>query len=120
MEETPVLAVNIIEYRGESALVEFVDDSKLKRAIIPASEVKDGKVDAEILALGIPYGLPWEDLIKLQSTPERLADELRMRGIWTIDDMRRHQSAVFGALQAVYGIDLAALINAAENYIRGR
>jgi hypothetical protein len=120
MEETPIfIPVTIIEARGETFLVEY-NAGGLKRAIIPGSEVKDGQADVEILALGIPYGLPWEEMVNLQATSELLAQELRIRGIWTIDDMRRNQPVVYGALQAVYGLDLAGLINAAETYVRGR
>lgn len=117
MEETQT-PVTLIESRGESVVVEYAGG--MKRVIIPLGQVQEGKVSADILEMGVPYGLPWEDLIKLEATPERLASELRMRGIWTIDDMRINQSAVFGAIQATYGLDLAALIMAAETYEKGR
>ena len=121
MTETPVLIpVTIIEHRGDSVLVEWLEGDRLKRAVIPAAKAADGVTDPETLDFGIPHGLPWEEMIELHATPALIAEELRKRGIWTIDDMHRDQSAIFGALQAVYGLDLAALINAAETYVRGR
>jgi hypothetical protein len=120
MPETPVfIPVTVIETRGESVLVEY-QAGGLQRVIIPAMLIQGGAVDAEELDQGVPYGLPWETIVKLQATPARLADELRKNGIWTIEDMRRYQAAIFGALQAVYGLELATLINAAETYVAGR
>jgi hypothetical protein len=123
-EVTPVPVyspVTVIENRGPAVLVEYKKDGRLFRTIIPQEELINGQVDEYTLAaLGIPYGLPWEEMIKMKSTPERLAEELRIRGIWTIEDLRRNQPVLFGAIQAVYGLDLAGLINAAETYVRGR
>lgn len=44
------------------------------------------------------------------------AGALRAAGIWTLADLRAHPKAAYGALQAAYGLDFAALIRAAETY----
>lgn len=108
-EDTVFIPVKIVEMRGESALVEW----NLKRAIIPASVIHDDlTVSQDELEMGIPYGIPWEN-ITLTATSQALADHLRANGIWTREDLERNPSAAFGALQAVYGVDLAAIYQAA-------
>ena len=113
--EPVYLAVQVIEHRGPSILVEYQKEGRPYRTIVPLKELVDGKVDEYTLAaLGITYGLPWEQLIQLSATPERLAAELRRNGIWTLEDLAKHQSAARGAIQAVYGTELATLIRAAH------
>lgn len=119
-DEKVMVPVTVIEQRGSDACLVEYQVGALKRAVVPNAMIADGQVEAGDLALGIPYGLPWESMLTLSTSAEVLAEELRERGIWTIEDMRRDQPAVFGALQAAYGLDLAALIRAAENYVKGR
>lgn len=108
-EET--IPVRVVEQRGPSVVVEYAGG--LKRCIIPAENVTSGGVDPQTLEDGIPYGIPWEQVLTLSATPQKLADKLRANGIWTREDLEANPTAAFGALQAVYGIDLAALYQAA-------
>src|SRR5512146_3595940 len=106
-------AVRVVEMRGpDTALVEW-EDQGLHRALIPAGEIIEGAVSVETLSLGIPYGLPWEQLLTLSATPEALAAELRANGIWSLEDLEKNPRAAVGALQKVYGVDLSALLRAA-------
>lgn len=120
MPKEPVtvkITVRLVEQRGPSAVVEYArPDGSPARAILPAGLVQDGAVEAGELELGIPYGLPWEEICQLAATPAALADALRRAGIWTLEDLRRSPKAAAGAIQAVYGLEFAALIRAAENY----
>lgn len=113
---TVKLEVTVVERRGESALVEWQEGGRVHRAVIPAGDVEEGRVEREQLELGIPHGLPWETILTLSATPAALADALRRAGIWTLADLERNPRAAYGALQAVYGLDLAALIRAAHAY----
>lgn len=110
-QPTVKVQIRVVEVRGASALVEWVD-STLRRAILPVPE--ENELSVEELELGVAYGAPWEKMVTFHASPEALANELRARGIWTREDLLKNQPAAFGALQAVYGIDLAALIRAAE------
>ncbi len=105
--------VRVIEKRGPACVVEYAGG--LKRCIVPADEIVDGSVSVETLEAGAPYGLPWERLVTLSATPEKLAEALRANGIWTAEDLDNNVQAVLGALQAVYGVDLARLLQAAHN-----
>lgn len=65
---------------------------------------------------GIPYGVDFSALVTLSANSKNLDEELKRRGIWTVADLRANPLEVMGALQATYGIDLAALLQAAKQY----
>lgn len=113
-EDVKVFKVRIVKVMGESAIVEWETDG-LHRCVVPTAMAAP-EMDAETLELGAPYGLQWEDLISLSATPKGIAQALRANGIWTLEDVRNNQKAVFGVIQAAYGLDLAALIQAANGY----
>ncbi len=107
--------VTLVRHSGAAALVEYADgEGRLRRVTIPAGEIVDGVVSEAELDRGIEYGLPWEELLALRVTPERVADELRRRGIWTAQDLRARPNEAAAALMAAYGVDVAALLKAAE------
>lgn len=106
--------VRVVEQRGPAVVVEYAGGQK--RAVVPAESLVDGCVSTETLDFGIPYGLPWEQLLQPAVTPETLAAALRAAGIWTLADIEHNPNAVLGALQAAYGVDLGALLQAARTY----
>ncbi len=117
--KTRRVSVKVLQQRGQAALVEYLDPAgTLHRVTIPASEIHDNEVAGVTLAMGIEYGLPWEELLTLRVTPALVARELRRRGIWTQLDLRSRPDIALAALQAAYGIDLAALRIAAERYAK--
>ena len=106
--------VRLVDSRGASALVEW-SDPDLHRGYVPLQEVaKDSTVPAPVLAEAIPYGVAWEKHLTLEATPEKLAHALRVRGIWTANDLRKKQQVALGAIIATYGVDLGALNRAAH------
>lgn len=110
-----MVAVNVISATVNTVLVEFTADGLLMREYIPTVEVIDGKAPEDVLMAGIPYGVDWED-IKLKASAIELANALRMNGIWTCEDAMKNPNKIISALQAVYGVDLAALLkHAREN-----
>lgn len=104
--------VKVISRRGQSALVEYLEDGKLRRVTIPARDVIDDQVSQYKLRLGIPYGLPWETICNHPALP----DLLRQRGIYTYNDLKaKHQEALNAVLTA-YGQDLQTIMKLAKNY----
>jgi hypothetical protein len=100
-----------------STLVELSVPGKLQRFVVPSSSVKDGLIDEEELEMGVPYGIPWETALPpLRVKVEDLAHELRLRDIWTAEDALRNPQAVYGALQAVYGVELSTILQTASNH----
>lgn len=113
--------VKIIRRSGTAALVGWVEDGNLRRATVPLSQIelddsKIGTVDKETLEMGIPYGVPWEEVIgEIKITPQIIANILRQHGIWTLEDAQNNPNAIVGALQAAYGLDMATLIRGARD-----
>lgn len=107
--------VKVIRRQNKSSLVEWVDgEGRLRRAMIPADKVEgDGRAADDVLAQGIAYGLPWAEMVTLKASPEQIEAELHRLGIWTGDDLRGNTAKAVAALQRVYGVDLAALLQAA-------
>lgn len=110
------VTVKTISAKGDVALVEWVESGRLKRAVVPAVSVVEGQVDPEVLSMGVPFGLPWEKIIQVKATPVLLADGLRNAGIWTLEDFRAHMPDVQAVIQAVYGVEFATLLWAAQSY----
>ena len=95
-----MVQVRAIQAKAGSVLVEWLDkDGLFRRGFLPASSIEEGMADLNELDKAIPYGLPWEDYIKVVATPESIANELRRRGVWTMGDLS-NISAVMKANQA--------------------
>jgi len=86
------------------------------RQVEEIAKMKLPDLNAETLEAGIPYGLPWEEIVTLEATPEAFAAALRANGIWTKKDLEGNVRAVMGVLQSVYGLDLAHLLRAAGEH----
>lgn len=106
-----MVTARTVERVGASFLVEYPDGDDLKRVILPTPV--DGPTPVDELETGIPYGADWSNLIKPASpSGADFGRELRRRGVWTAEDARTRTGDVFAAIQAVYGIDLAAILTA--------
>ena len=108
------IPVRIVKATQDNTLVEFTLGGLIQRATIPTAEIHDEKAPDEVLAAGIPYGIPWE-FIELHLKSSDLANALRISGIWTYEDALRNPNLIVSALQAVYGVDLAALLKFARD-----
>jgi hypothetical protein len=116
-QDEPVLVdVRIVRVQGESALVGYMQDGKVRQVVIPFSAIVDGQALSSVLASGIRHGLPWSDMVSPAATPEAVEQALYRADIWTGADLRSNPRAALGALQAVYGVDLAALLRAAREF----
>lgn len=111
------ISVKTIRTEAKSALVEWVRDGVVKRAYVPRDEIKEGTCSESVLAVGIPYGIPWAKLIQPTFDPELLEAELHRRGIWNVDDLRTHGQHVLGAINRATGINLSTLRKVALEYL---
>jgi hypothetical protein len=105
--------VVVLATRGQAALVQWFEGTTERRCTVPADAVKDGAVPAEVLAQGVPYGVPWAQLLTVETTAEHLEAALHGAGLWTLADVQRSPMAAVSALQAAYGVDLGRLLTAA-------
>lgn len=114
------IAYTIITQDDKTALVEFAQDERAKRVVIPVSEIKkenEGQLDESVLNAGIPYGLPFEDIIELAPNfKQSIADELHNRGIWTAEDMRTFALVVHQAVMRAAGVEASRIIQLVLDY----
>jgi len=118
------MRVKVIEVKGQNSLIEWVEtDPELQyyRVWIPSSvleEQEDGTECTIDPTEGIPYGMPWEEIIGVEEiTPTQISAQLRRHGIWTLDDFIRNHMAVNSAFAACYGINSRAIIAAANQFL---
>jgi hypothetical protein len=109
--------VNVINSRGKSAVVEWVEDGKAFRKVVPLKDIKDGSVEEKTLGKCPDYGIAWSKEVELKASSEDLEKELHNAGVWTAEDALRNARAIIGALNAAYKTDLASIIGAAKKYI---
>jgi hypothetical protein len=103
----------IVDVQGQAALVEYdAGGGRLKRVLVPRSLVNA----IDDLDMGIPYGVPWEELVQVDVTPQEIANRLRIAGIWTLEDLHRNPKVAMGALQAAYKADIQRLAALAAAY----
>jgi len=114
------MKIKVLSVDGQAALIENKHDGVRTRRIVPLATVTETSVSSEVIDRGIEYGLPWEELWSPEVTPEAVAAALRQRGIWTLADLRSKPGKAIAALQAVYRLDLVALLAAAERAASGR
>lgn len=106
-----------IKRAGSAALVEWKEDGRAQRAWVPVELAED----KEAAQMGIPYGIPWAEIIAPKAIfPEDLEAALRGRGIWTVEDAQANPQAIVGAIVELIGVDMAAVIRAARAYERER
>lgn len=87
-QANPRLPVRLVAHKDESILVEWIDGENMyHRAYVPLAKLKEGTVASKDLAKGIPYGLPWEEWIEVEVTPESIANEMRRWGVWCWSDI---------------------------------
>lgn len=115
IKAAPHVKVKTVHTEGKVALVQWVEDGKLCRTIIPVSSVKSGAVESGVLASGMPYGVAWEDEVFPAVDAEALAYELRREGIWTEEDLMQRTHLARAAIQRAYINPLLAKLVAKYN-----
>lgn len=116
--KTQRIPVRVIQQARGSALVEGQVEGYPQRVIVPVEALdREQTITGDDLLMGIPYGVPWEDLLD-NALPSRdeiitdLAGRLRQAGIWDEAALMQNMQAAIGALLAAHGISAAALLKA--------
>ena len=94
---TVTVKVKILDIANGTALVEWIKDSVIFRAYLPAKKLIDDEVGEDELKKSVPYG---DDLkvAFMPIDPAVLEKELNKRGIWTIADVEQNVSMVHGLI----------------------
>lgn len=88
-----MIAIKVIEVRGESSLVEWIEEGKLCRGYVQNDSLDENKALADVLAYILPVG-PDPMTVDLHKFTERL----RLHGVWTRADFRQKYKAVIRSL----------------------
>ena len=111
------MRVRIISVNDRSAVVEWPAGETLQRAIVPAEMLRRDEVEDGVLAAGIPWGVPWEEVMPTTKGADvTVANALRQYGFWTAQDLRERPSEAVAVIQRALGVYLAALTKAALSY----
>ncbi len=103
------MIVKLLSENNGTALIEWLEDGELQRAIVPAKEVSNGG-ECAYPERGLPYGLNFAEYITITVTPADIDRELKNVGVWTADDLLHKPKLVQGAISAAYGAVLQDLI----------
>ena len=105
-----LIPVQVISQTGKSVVVQWLEKDDLKRVTIPKGKLEGGKVDAEILKAGVPYGIPWEELELPEVTADDFAKELRRHNVWTATDAQGNPVQLRAAVQSVFKQTVLAIV----------
>jgi hypothetical protein len=97
-------------------LVEYSDKNRLHRVYIPTDSIKSATVDEEVLSLGIPYGIDWENKLSINISVEDIANTLREYELWTVEDVEKRPGLVMTALQESLGIGITNIFEIIRKY----
>lgn len=116
--------VRIVEGKGKSSLVQWsLKGGDLRRAYVPVDKVtgvdEGARCDKDALEAGIPYGVPWKELIKVDVDPAAVAQELRRRGVWTSRDLEMNPKVLRRIVDKMTGLTPGNLRRAAAQYEKG-
>lgn len=105
--------MRIIKTEGHSKLVEYQEEGKPKRVILPVNEHDTN--------LGIPYGYDFANSLKdfvCSDMAQRIENELHRTNLWTLSDILNNPAKVQGAILAAYAIDYSFILQLAKKEIK--
>jgi hypothetical protein len=105
--------VTLVNRKGQSVLVEYVEAGTVHRRYVPVDEVQGGAVENEVLEQGIQYGFPWEE-VELTFNAEQFAKEMHNVSIWTVEDALRNPKNLWSALRATLAENLTEILTIAS------
>lgn len=102
--------VRVIEANERIALVEFVQDGKYRRVVVPAVEVSGEYCADNALSAGIPSGVDWGQFVPGFDVPALVANELRRRGLWDVQSVLARRDEAKSAFISVSAELLAGFL----------
>ena len=112
------MKITVVKSDGKATLTEAVISGRVERRIVPSVQVVDGEISEQDFENGIDYGLPFDEIIQPADITGKLTTALHNSDVWTLEDLTNKGQAVQGALQSVYQIERATIIQAAEKYLK--
>lgn len=112
--------VQVIRRKNGLMLVEWQANGVPKRAWVSGDMLRKDNGTTALVdrpEAGVPYGVDFWRMVKINKvTPQDLDVEMKRRGIWTLADLRANPNVALSAIQSLFGLNLAALLQAADQY----
>lgn len=89
----PMAKITILETRGESSLVEWIEDKIVRRGYVQNDSLDEGEAMLDVLEYALPVG---PDPLKMNL--HKLTKRLRLRDVWTQADFQKKSHAVIRSL----------------------
>lgn len=102
--------MKVIRLEEKSAIVEWIEDGREHRAIVPTNLLKDGEIDEKKLRRCPAYGEDWESAMDLHTSASAVAEQLHRSGIWTKHDLMHNIRQAQIAWNSIHAADLGVFI----------
>lgn len=102
------MKVTVISRQKKAVLVEYIQEGKPARVVVPSDTLHGAQVSRDNLAMGIPYG-NLEGLTLDFITAEDFIAALNARGIWTRCELLKNMSTVRTVLNEIVKLNQAQL-----------
>ena len=106
--------VTVVSAKGASTLVEYIDtdDGVLHRKYVPTAKLQNNFVGDDVLAQGIPYGYPWEEIV-IHFNMQRFAVEMHNAELWTVEDVLKSPKQLTGVLRKIFEENFKSVLETA-------
>lgn len=111
--------VELIEHRGNVAIIKFQDDYGVHQCCIIDGSLVKGKtfsVSNKVIETATPYGIDWGVVYPngLVISADDIQETLYGAGIYTLNDLRRNTNGVIASINSILKLNNAKLINHAR------
>jgi hypothetical protein len=104
------VTVTVVEINDKVALVEWIEDNKTCRGVVPVPVLQGKSVSLEELHRALPYGEDWEAAMDLHTSAWDVAEQLRRSGIWTKNDLMNKIRDAQRAWNQIHATDFGEFI----------
>jgi len=111
-----LIPVSVLKREGDVVLVEWVKNGEAFRGYLPQAVLGDKGVFEDELEAAMPYGIPWADVLTINSSVSELGKQLKNAGLWTAKDVSQNPRVVIGAIQAALQVDLTKVLTVARQF----
>lgn len=106
--------VTIVTMKDHSLLVEYFENDILTRKYVPVSKLEGNYIADDVLASGIQYGYPWEEM-DIVFDMKLFAVEMHNAELWTVDDLLKTPNKLTGVLRKLFERQFKEILKTAEN-----
>jgi hypothetical protein len=106
-----MVEVLTLRIRSGTAFIEWFDGGVPYRGYVPQEQVVNGHVSKDNLAVALPHGLPWGELVEFDLLATRLTEQLYKAGVWSAEDLQSSPVAANAAIRNAVGLTITDLLS---------